>query len=163
MKIAVLSDTHNHTRNLQTALNLIRAENIQTVIHCGDITTEETAKLLCGLEVIYVFGNGDFASGAIRNLLIEANPKSFGGLVFEGEIDGLRIAATHGHIPGKVENLSRSGQFDYVFFGHSHRHKDKREGYTRVINPGALGGLPKEDRAFCILETTTAEIRFIYV
>jgi uncharacterized protein len=163
MKIAIISDTHNHTRNLQAALNTIQAEKIQVLIHCGDLTTIETAQWFRGYEVVYVYGNGDYASGLIRNFFIDSNPKSFGGLIFEGEIDGIRIAATHGHIPGKVETLSKSGQFDYVFFGHSHRRKDERLGFTRLINPGALGGLPKEDRSFCILETTTGEIRFIQI
>ncbi len=161
MKIAIISDTHNHVRNLNTALSLINTEGITTIIHCGDMTSLETAELLRGFAVIFVFGNGDYASGAISKSLEEANPASWTGMVFEGEIDGVKIAAAHGHVPGKVESLFRSAQFDYVFHGHSHRRSDERGSRTRLVNPGALGGIQKETHSFCILDLSSRDLRYI--
>ena len=161
MKIAIISDTHNHIRNLNTALSIINAEGITTIVHCGDMTSMETAELLRGYAVIFVFGNGDYASGAISKSLQEANPASSAGMAFEGEIGGVKIAAAHGHVTGKVESLFRSNQFDYVFYGHSHRRSDERGPRTRLVNPGALGGIQKETRSFCILDLAAGDLRFI--
>lgn len=161
MQIAILSDTHNHLENLQKALQIIRDENIETVIHCGDVTSTETLAFLSPFRVILTFGNGDFSSGEMRNTLLRLNPESYAGAMFEGEIDGMKIAVIHGHHPSQFQNLVNGQQFDWVFFGHSHRREDRLQGRTRLINPGALGGLRKEERSFCILDTETRKVRFI--
>lgn len=161
MILGILSDTHNNIRNLQAALDRMRREGIDTIIHCGDLTGVEVAQALQGFRVICAFGNGDIASGEIRQALIELNPDNYAGLVYRGRIGGVRVAVTHGHIPGVVDELVRSGDFDYVFKGHSHQHKDERFGYTRLLNPGALGGLHREERQFCLLDLDTGKASFI--
>lgn len=161
MNIAILSDTHNHLANLQKAMRIIENEDIQAIIHCGDVTTAETVSFLSPYKVILAYGNGDFASGEIRDTLLRMNPNSFAAAVFEGEIDDLRVAVTHGHHVSGLQKLLESQQFDFIFFGHSHRREESRHGRTRLINPGAIGGLRKEERSFCILDTQTRQIRFI--
>lgn len=169
MKIGILSDTHNNLKNLQAALEIFAREGIETIIHCGDLTETKIARAMQGFRVICAFGNGDIATGEIRQALIEMNPDSFAGLVFSGKIGDSMIAVTHGHIPGKVEELVESGEYDYVFKGHSHRHKDSPFGdtrltrLTRLINPGALGGLHPEPRSVCVLELATGEARFVEI
>lgn len=163
MKIGILSDTHNNLPNLQAALDRFRQQGIDTLIHCGDLTGVEVAQKMDGFRVICVFGNGDFASGEIRHMLLAQNPNNYAGLVYKGEIDGVRIAATHGHLPGAVEELRHSGEFDYVFSGHSHQHKEEQTGVTRMINPGALGGLHREARHVCLLDLNTGEAAFIKI
>ncbi len=59
MKIGVLSDTHEDVGNFEIALAAYRAEGIIQVIHCGDMTTADTARGLDGFEVFYVDGNMD--------------------------------------------------------------------------------------------------------
>jgi len=108
VRIGILSDTHNRTGALRSALQTLHNQNIDTLFHCGDVTTLETARLLVGFTVHYVFGNGDVDAREIHNMLTAANPESSGGLVFTGQIDGVRIAATHGHIAGKVIALRPS-------------------------------------------------------
>lgn len=163
MQIGILSDTHNHIANLKIALALFEQEGVTTLIHCGDLTGVEVARMMAGFRVICVFGNGDLASGEIRQVLLAQNPESSAGLVFSGRIEGMRIGATHGHLPGRVEELVHSGQHDYVFTGHSHQHRDERVGFTRLINPGALGGLRREDRQVCLLDLDTGQAKFIKI
>lgn len=160
MLIGVLSDTHNHTDNLQTALEICRRAGAQTIFHCGDMTTVETARLLDGFNVVFVYGNGDTASGAIREALLGMNSDNFGGLVYTGEVGGVSIAAVHGHLDGVLPELVHSGKYAYVFHGHSHRRKDEWIGQTRVINPGALGGLRVAPRSFCLLNLASGEATF---
>lgn len=167
MKIGILSDTHNNTRNLQAALDVFEKREIHTLIHCGDLTSVEIAFQLAGWagqvgcpRVICVFGNGDVTSGEIRSVLLAQNSDNYAGMAFTGEIDGVPLAAAHGHVPGTLEELVRSGQYRYVFTGHSHKHDDQRIGATRVINPGALGGLHREPRQVCLLDLETEKAEF---
>ena len=104
MKIAIISDTHNNLANLDTALECIRLADVTTVIHCGDMTTPETARRLAGFRVIFTYGNGDFASGEIRDTLQALNPESSADLLFTGFVGGARIAVLHGHVPGQFED-----------------------------------------------------------
>jgi uncharacterized protein len=161
MKIGLLSDTHNNLTNLQAALAAFRAENISQLVHCGDLTTPETASALGGFRVIHVIGNGDYESGEIRRVLLDLNPLSSSGLEYSGEIDGVPIAAAHGHQPRQVEDLAASGLYRFVFCGHSHRRRDDASGPARILNPGALGGMKAEVRSACILDLATGLARFI--
>ncbi len=70
----------------------------------------------------------------------------------------MKIAATHGHLEGVVENLVESREYAYVFTGHSHRRKDEMIRATRLINPGALGGMHVEKRSFVILDLTSGKL-----
>jgi hypothetical protein len=160
VRIGILSDTHNRTGALRNALQTLRNQDIDTLFHCGDVTTLETARLLVGFTVHYVFGNGDVDAREIHNMLTAANPESSGGLVFTGQIDGVRIAATHGHIAGKVIALAASGEVDYVFHGHTHIQKDETLGRTRIINPGALGSNRYGGRCLCILDLKTGQTEY---
>lgn len=161
MKIAIISDTHNNTNNLQKALAIIHRENIDTLIHCGDLTDLEMLSWFGGLRVNYVFGNGDYLTGAIRQELLRQNPASTAGMVFEGLIDGFRIAAAHGHTFGTVENLAASQGFDYLFCGHTHHRRDEWLGKTRIINPGSLGGVSRSGPSFCLLDCSASDLQFI--
>lgn len=163
MEIGILSDTHNNLKALHKALALFQARRIQVLIHCGDLTGVEVAQALAGFQVICVLGNGDIASGAIRDALLAQNPNNYVGLEYTGRIGEARIAVVHGHLPGVVDELTHSGQYDYVFKGHSHRCQDERIGFTRLINPGALGGLHREARQVCILDLDSEKAEFIPV
>jgi uncharacterized protein len=163
MQIGILSDTHNNMKNLQAALSIFRREGVQTLIHCGDLTSADIARALDGFRIICAFGNGDIASGEIRDILLAQNPENYAGMVYRGKIDERRIAVTHGHLPNSVEELTRSGEYDFVFKGHSHQHKDERFGATRLINPGALGGMRREERRICLLDLESAKAKFIEV
>lgn len=161
MKIGILSDTHNNLPNLAQALQRLRAEQVDTIIHCGDFTGVETAQMLAGFRVLAAFGNGDIASGEIRAALLLQNPESDAGMQITVRLDGARIAVAHGHIPGVVDELTHCGQYDYVFRGHSHLRLDERVNFTRLINPGALGGLHPQERSFCLLDLQSGQVEFI--
>jgi uncharacterized protein len=163
MKIGILSDTHNNIKNLQAALAIFTSEGVGTLFHCGDFTGVEIARALEGFQVISVFGNGDAASGVIREALLAINPDNYAGVVYKGRINGARIAATHGHLPGVLDDLLLSGEFDYVFKGHSHQHKEERYNFTRLINPGALGGMRREERSICLLDLDSGKTKFVQV
>ena len=160
MLIGILSDTHNQTENLQKALAYFKENNIESLIHCGDMTTVETLQFMCEFEVIYVYGNGDFLTGEMRATLKAYNEKNFAGMQYDGDVDGKRIGVMHGHLYPELHKMIQSGKFDYVFTGHTHRRRDEMVGKTRVINPGALGGTSYQSRSVAILDLKTDQLYF---
>ncbi len=163
MRIGILSDTHNNLPNLRAALSRLRQAGIDTLFHLGDVTTPETVRELSGFRVIHLVGNGDYLSGEIRRALLDMNPESYSGMVWAGELGGVSIAATHGHIPGKFDELVASGKHAYVLKGHSHRRMDETRNGARLLNPGALGGLKPQERSFLILDLGSGEAQFVMV
>lgn len=159
--LGVLSDTHNQVKNLRAALEIFERAGVRTLIHCGDVTTLETLEWLAEYRVIYVYGNLDAAPGELRDMLLRYDPLNYGGVSYSGEIDGVKIAAVHGHLPGAVDALAHSGEYDYVFTGHTHKRRDQRIGRARVINPGALGGLRLESRSCCLVDLQGGKVEFV--
>lgn len=163
MIIGILSDTHNNSASLRAALEVFRAEGVITLIHCGDVTTPEMLAGLGEFRVHLAFGNLDFASGEMLQTLQSLHPKNSAGMVFSGVIGGVPVAAAHGHLREMLDPLVESGHYAYVFHGHTHRHRDTLRGRTRLINPGALGGMQRETRQVCILDLESGIARFIAV
>ena len=50
---------------------------------------------------------------------------------------------------------------DYLLHGHTHCRRDERLDGTRVINPGALGGVQYESRSLCVLDLDTDDLDVI--
>ena len=164
MRIGILSDTHNNVSNLLAALRIFREEGVSQLIHCGDMANVFTASQISGFDVIYVNGNSDESAAAINHTVWTLNPRNeTPGLVYSGKLDGVGIAATHGHMPQRMDKLLKTRSIAYVFHGHTHRQRDELIGKTRVINPGALGGARHEPRTVCVLDLATGDNRFITV
>ena len=158
MKIGILSDTHNHTGNLRRALALFREAGVTQLIHCGDLTSPQTAVPLQPFSLIYTPGNMD--GRALPPAIKQLDPQNIVGDIFTGTIDGVAMAATHGHRESKLNALIHNGRYAYVFHGHTHRRRDTIIGQTRVINPGALGGSRHEPRSVAILDLDKAAVTF---
>ncbi len=162
MKIGILSDTHNHAPNTRFALDTLRARGIDTVIHCGDITTPQIVLLFAGWQVTFVFGNMDSHRGELADAArqIGAQPPMLSRAI---EVAGKQIGVTHGHDHNLLYRLMMSGKFDYVCHGHTHERRDEfRSAYgVRLINPGALGGSQPQTRSICVLDLETNSVEFV--
>ncbi len=162
MLIGILSDTHNNAHNTQIALQTLHERGVARLIHCGDITTPEIVYLFSGWHVLFVWGNGDHDKEALS-----AAAQSIGApppqMVHTLEVEGVKIAVTHGHKHGVLADLISSGDYAYVCHGHTHLRKNEpRSPYNvRVINPGALGGVKLQTRSVCVLDTNSAQVEFI--
>ena len=76
------------------------------------------------------------------------------------EVGGRLIGITHGDREDVFEGLLLA-EPDYVFHGHTHRRRDERVGPTRIINPGALGGIRHEARSICVLDLATDQLEVV--
>jgi hypothetical protein len=160
MKLGILSDTHDNKRNLRTALDVYRQQGIVSVIHLGDMTSPATVQLFKNFEVVYLTGNMDRDPVGLRKTILNLHPDNQIVDMFTGDYQGVSIAAVHGHVDPPVEELARTGQYRFVLCGHTHRRRDEMIAETRIINPGALGGVEWQSRSYCILDLETQAIEF---
>jgi hypothetical protein len=159
MKIGIVADTHNNVENTQQAVDILKAEKVDRVIHCGDITTPQIIEVFTGMQAVFVFGNIDHSHADLMAKAKELMGMGSIGYSYTAVWEDLRIAVIHGD-DSRLDEMVHSGRYDYVFHGHTHQRRDERVGDTRVINPGALGGSKKETRSLCILNTETGEAVF---
>ena len=151
MKIAIISDTHNNLNNIQLVRQAILTQDVEAIIHCGDLTDADVLDYLDDFRLYCVFGNGDYAP-EVEERVAWLGSDNKAGESLDLVLGSKRIFVTHGHWHSLLRKALDSGRYDYVFHGHTHRFKDEMVGVTRVINPGSLGGKRVEDRSFVILD-----------
>jgi putative phosphoesterase len=162
MRISILSDSHDDLTNLETALDVLHAEGITRVLHCGDLCGPAVVELLSDFDVWIARGNMD-RHPELEQTVLETIGRSRLADSHRLTLDGHLVAMIHGHEEGKLRRLINTGEHAYVFHGHTHRRSERRMGPTRVINPGALGGMRWQQRSFCILDLESGQAEFIKV
>jgi putative phosphoesterase len=159
VKIAIVSDTHGRVETVARAFELLKGRGVELILHCGDIDDVETVRLFPA-ETHFVFGNCDTEHDELRAAIAEVEAtlhEPFGHL----ELPGAQVAFVHGDDIGLLKGLEHSGQFDFVFHGHTHVAAERRVGKTRVINPGALHRA--RPRTFAILDLASGEMESVMV
>ena len=138
MKIGVISDTHDNLPKIEKAVNLFNRKEVKLVLHAGDFispfTANELEKLNCRL--VGVFGNNDG-----EKFLLRARIERIGEIAEDVktlELNGRKIIITHKDL--LVEPLARSGMYDLVVYGHTHKPDIRKVDGTLVVNPGEAGG-----------------------
>ncbi|MGC9349262.1 MAG: metallophosphoesterase family protein [Anaerolineae bacterium] len=160
MRIGLISDTHNHQRNIKRALSRLRAEDVTTVLHAGDITSTQTLRLFSGFDLWIARGNMDHDPG-----LVPVSNELFGSgrlrSVHKLSLNGARVAMTHSGTTKTWRDLIESQDYDYVIYGHSHRPENDRVGSTRVLNPGALNNVRWRVPTFAILDLEADDVTLV--
>jgi putative phosphoesterase len=163
MKVAVISDSHDHIWNLQKVLDEIK-NNVDEVVHCGDIVAPFSIKLLstAKLSTHLFFGNNDgdisgLIEKAAKNIKWVPIRKEFGEIIFNNR----KIAFCH--YKKMADFLAKSSKYDAVFYGHTHVPDNKKANSTLLLNPGAVCGIQngkpaKATYAIYDTETNSAEI-----
>lgn len=159
MKLGIVSDTHDNLEKARTAVQFFNSENIDTVIHCGDMVSPFTAEIFdSDFEFHYVRGNND-GEWNLKQAIQEFG--NFYNNIAELEINGESFAVYHGTEEEIVQALVDSSNYDYVLRGHTHKRKHEEQGNTVEINPGGIK-LPSQDEQFsvAVLDTATGEVNF---
>ena len=144
MKFAIVSDTHNNLSNFKKAIDFIKKNKIKLILHCGDISSQETideAVKYFSNEVKFVKGNADHRLDLPEKM--------------EMKIDGKRVALAH--LPDLAKKMAQSGKFDLVFYGHTHRPWDEKIGDCHMVNPGELAGHFYK-ATFAVYDTKTGKL-----
>ena len=156
MKIAIVSDTHNNTANFKKAIDWIKKEKIQLILHCGDISSQETideAREIFGEdnEIKFVRGNADFGLNLPEKLEIEVEGSP------SPEASARRRKIAFCHFPNNAKKMAQSGKYNAVFYGHTHRPWDEKVGEAHMINPGELAGQFYKS-TFTVYDTITGNL-----
>ena len=159
MIIAVISDSHDNIWNLRKAIDIMKAERTEGMIHCGDFVAPFMLKELEKAEVPVhgVFGNNDGDQYLLTKLsLTELKNITLHGLIGKIDFGGKKFCFTH---YGEVaRGLAQSNDFHAVCYGHSHVYTQETVGKTVLLNPGELMGKDGSP-GFCLVNTDSLEVR----
>jgi uncharacterized protein len=139
MKIGLISDTHDNIQNIRKAILLFSTKSVSFVIHAGDIVSPEAVEAFHGVKLIAVLGNNDLEINELTNSFDKIGGQLKGEFC-ELEHDDLIFAIYHGTNSKKKELLIRSGRYNVIVCGHTHKVQYKKFGRTLVINPGTANG-----------------------
>lgn len=151
MLMGIISDTHDRLSMVKKAVSLFKDENITAVLHAGDFISPFVVPFFKGFQVYGTFGNND---GEKKGLLtqfstIEAAVTDY---FCEVHTDELVISVTHGHIPGLLNVLIKSQQYDLIVTGHTHKPEIKK-GHPVIINPGECCGYLSDRCTVAVFDT----------
>ena len=137
MKIAAITDIHNHTSNLARAIDSINADtDIEIVINCGDIGSPKIIQQLTTLkkEQHIVLSTPDSSNFNLVDACCRAGTNYFCDYG-QIEADGKKIGFSH-----EKWIISRHNSYDVIFYGHSHTYKVEAVDGTLFICCGEIMG-----------------------
>ena len=136
MKVGIISDTHDHHKNVLKAVEIFKEQGVKYIFHAGDFVSPFTAEAFGEVKdakFIGVFGNCDGERKLIKSTIQEFDGEIHDKL-YVGIIEGKKILMTHK--PDKIDEVINSGKYDLVIYGHTHKPDIRKVEDTLVINPG---------------------------
>ncbi|MCK9161662.1 MAG: metallophosphoesterase family protein [Arcobacteraceae bacterium] len=140
IKIGVISDSHLKLDYFSLVLSKLKEENVDYILHAGDICDKRALDLLSSLDIPYrvVFGNNDYhLIEESHNYNITKEPSYF-------KINNTTFKMMH--LPYYM-----SADSDVVIFGHTHIFEHLYNGKTLYLNPGEVCARQKPKIEFVIL------------
>jgi len=163
MKIAILSDIHENFHNLILALEEIGEKKVKQIICLGDLMNSGIAKLLATqtIPVFMIWGNNDGEKVEITlaskraNSVLTVSKNVYDFLDF----DGKKIFISH--YEDLAMPMAKSGEYDAVFYGHTHLFKIEKINSCWVVNPGEVSAGKTKKATFAIYDTTINKVEII--
>lgn len=130
MRIGVISDTHGYLDGYIFHI----FDGVQQILHAGDVGEDRILDELEEIAPVHaVSGNVDYGVSKRRPLK------------WCGEIGGVKICMTHGHLLDAAKYNQSAVEFfkgenpQIIIHGHSHIGKHEKEDGVTILNPGAAG------------------------
>lgn len=138
MKIGVVSDTHDNTRNVRDIVDLFNRNRVDHVIHTGDITKASTLEIFRELEAPLsgVFGNNDTELDQLAAVASRLG-FDFGKPPLNLELHGRRIVVVHD--PRELTDSTTRGSA-IALHGHTHMLRIEQRELLTIFNPGECAG-----------------------
>ncbi len=161
MKIVIISDSHDNLPNIEKMLDWVLKNEIQIIIHCGDLAAPSV--LVREFQPKFK-GQFHFVHGNVADYeLNEKIASEFDNMTCHGnqgflKIDGKKIAFCH--YPNQADKLAETGKYDLVFYGHDHKPWEKNIGKTKLFNPGTLAGMFNK-ATFAVYDTKADRAKLI--
>jgi len=146
MKIAIISDSHTKVALTGEAIEFLKEQEAQYLIHAGDLVDEDNLKLLKNSKLPYVcvFGNNDY------NLLEVSSEYNIHKEPYNFKIKDTSFTLMH--MPYYMNSNS-----DVVLFGHTHMFEHEYKNKTLFLNPGEICAREKPLSECVLLEINENE------
>lgn len=157
MRLAILSDIHDHIARLATALDRVRGTDV--LICCGDLCSPFIMRQLgegFAGPIHVVFGNNDGDLFRLTATAARFAHVTIHGAFAELELNGLKVAVTH--YPEVAEPLLDSGRYGLVCCGHNHQYGVIRRGAVTLVNPGEVMGELYGAATCAVYDATTGDV-----
>lgn len=163
MLVGVISDTHDNVAAVERGIEAFEERGVETIVHCGDVIAPPVVPFFQGFEVHAVLGNNDGELDGLESAFRDlGNGSALHGRFAELTFDGARFAVLHGEDVSAVEEHARSGQYDFVCYGHHHEAEVRTVGDATVLNPGAhFPTVPAEHRRVAVVDTDAGAVELI--
>ena len=163
MRIALLSDIHDHITHLLLALEAARAGGCTHLLFMGDMAELSTFRTLreeWPHPIDFVFGNNEYQVTAFRKLAADSPQTTLHGETADICLDNRRLFFCH--LPWTALKAAESGQYDAVFYGHTHAPEIRHLQGTLVVNPGEIYGRQGKP-SIGIYDTGSNSARLIHI
>jgi putative phosphoesterase len=157
--IGIMSDSHDNCTAIRQAVCFFKDMKCDLVIHAGDFVAPFAARELEHLRcpVKAVFGNCDGEKKGLKQAIQAFGEIEEAPFVFSHA--GRMILLTHIHV--SVDKLAKSGKYEAVVFGHTHKPDIREVHNTLLINPGETGGWLTGKGTVALLDPVTWEAEII--
>ena len=156
-----MSDSHDNLDAIQTAVRLFKNMHCELVVHAGDFIAPFAAKELISLDcpVKAVFGNCDGEKKGLERIFVlfgevKKEPFSF-------DFARRKFLLTHTHFAN--DKYIRSGKYEVIIYGHTHKPEIKKASDSLLINPGETGGWLTGKSSVALLDPVTLEAEIIFL
>ena len=163
LRVGIVADSYDNRDGLRQLLDRLLVGGAQWLFHCGGLGSAALVDLLKPWRLYMVAGERERDRAAIEAALQRSRLQALLSTELTTTIEGVRIGLCRGDNLALVNRWAKSGDFDYIFHGHTLRRRDEMVGRTRVINPGALGGPRYQSRSGCLLDLATGELKVIEI
>ncbi|MBZ2164912.1 metallophosphoesterase [Methanobacterium sp. VT] len=159
--IGIMSDSHDNLDAIRKAVKIFNKEEIDVVIHAGDLISPFTALEFRKLdpELVAIYGNNDGEKeglkAAYEEICILEDFK-------EISVEGWKFSIIHGSNQAIVDSLAKCGKYDVVIRGHTHK-MEILNGETMIINPGEVCGYVSGQKTVVLLDTDDLSFEVIYI
>ncbi|MBD3362541.1 YfcE family phosphodiesterase [Candidatus Dojkabacteria bacterium] len=162
MQVLIYSDVHDNVLNLQRVFSKAKNLGVKKALALGDFGSPNAIRAIIenGLPTKAVFGNTDgekvmsFKLASESNGILSITPKTSDII----EMSNKKVYIDH--FPDIAPTLAVSGEFDAVFYGHTHEIEyEKLENGCILANPGEVGGYITGKSTFLVWNTKLDEIK----
>ena len=165
MRIAILSDSHDHRDLLHQCIEKIYTLDIDHIIHLWDYIAPWASLwplLDTSIPMTWIFWNNDWERWKITKLFEQAEHATLHWRIFwSTELDWKKIFLSH--FPDLAPIAAASWMYDVVLYWHNHlRESSVQKNWTIICNPGAVCW-DKEPASFAVLDTKHNSIEHIEI
>ena len=159
MKIGVMSDSHDRMTMIRSAVVIFKNRGVEYIIHAGDFISPITFDYMKDIDVpfIGVFGNNDGEKSFLKKRY--HNIGELHERLFVGKIAGLKFIVIHEN--DLVDSIAKSGDYDVVVYGHTHKVDVRKVEKTLVVNPGEVCGWCSGKHTVAIIDTETLDVEIV--